>query len=510
MERSDQLLYECFDWILHTPEYIEWQNGETVGLLWIRGGAGKGKTMMSIGLIEKLSLQFRSTSVVTYFLCRYDDTNLNSIETMLKGLILELVRQQESLKPMLRAQWDLANGSFVDGMSDWHTLSTILITMLSRCPCPKVFIVVDALDECRDDAMANLLRFIVRVGLTRCGQLKWLLTSRPLDSAERMLLAGSNQKLVSLELNDDHISRGVSFYITHKVNELYRLWGSRLPDRNELEDKLAQKAEGTMLWVSLVCKQFETLSREDALARLDDLPPALGALYSRAYQELCGSGTSDDVGCARLLQVMMLAFQPLRLSELHSVADFPGGEQKIDELVERSASFVKKRDDTVEFIHQSAREFLSGLHGRLTSVSKDRMDHYQMAANCLSYMVSHLKKNLLDLPPFGLMDRALVDHTIMPLAGLKYAATFWFRHLEAARRRTKIRTLFSYRGPVYVFLDKHLLNWLECLSLSEQLYSSLGALDTLTSIMVDTLQVSLPLNRGGVLLNDHSSSRSRN
>jgi hypothetical protein len=54
------------------------------------------------------------------------------------------------------------------------------------------------------------LKLIIRTGLSRPSQIKWLLTSRPLDSAERELLTGSDQVRVDLELNTKHISRGVN------------------------------------------------------------------------------------------------------------------------------------------------------------------------------------------------------------------------------------------------------------------------------------------------------------
>jgi hypothetical protein len=78
--------------------------------------------------------------------------------------------------------------------------------------------------------MADLLKLIIRIGLSRPSQIKWLLTSRPLDSAERELLAGSDQVRVDLELNTKHISQGVKNYITYKVAELDRCcyYGSAL------------------------------------------------------------------------------------------------------------------------------------------------------------------------------------------------------------------------------------------------------------------------------------------
>ncbi|KAI4226098.1 MAG: hypothetical protein L6R40_008312 [Gallowayella cf. fulva] len=40
-ETKDRLLYQSIQWIFHNPQYISWQDGDDLGLLWIKGGAGK-------------------------------------------------------------------------------------------------------------------------------------------------------------------------------------------------------------------------------------------------------------------------------------------------------------------------------------------------------------------------------------------------------------------------------------------------------------------------------------
>jgi hypothetical protein len=70
--------------------------------------------------------------------------------------------------------------------------------------------------------MADLLKIIVRTGLGSPSRVKWLLTSRSLDSAERELLTGLDQVQVSLELNAQHISQAVQAYIFNKAAELRR------------------------------------------------------------------------------------------------------------------------------------------------------------------------------------------------------------------------------------------------------------------------------------------------
>ena len=124
--------------------------------------------------------------------------------------------------------------------------------------------VIDALDECQDDGMADFLKSIVRKGLDHPAKIKWMLTSRPWDSAERVLLASHDQVQVSLdeELHSQSVSGAVKAYITYKVEELGRLhrYGPTL--KSEVETELTERSEGTFLWVSLVCKSLERVCRD--------------------------------------------------------------------------------------------------------------------------------------------------------------------------------------------------------------------------------------------------------
>lgn len=61
----------------------------------------------------------------------------------------------------------------------------------------KVYVVVDDLDKYRKEGMAEFLRIIVRTGL-EYSNVRWLLTSRPLDDADRELLTTTEQVGISL------------------------------------------------------------------------------------------------------------------------------------------------------------------------------------------------------------------------------------------------------------------------------------------------------------------------
>jgi hypothetical protein len=478
-ENKDKLLYKSIDWILEDPQYVSWKDGDDVCLLWIKGGAGKGKTMMSIGLIEWLSLLQDASTVVTYFFCQNGNYELNTLEAITKGLILQLVNQQKELKESLRCHWDTMNERFDEDMTSWRTLWNIFSEMLHRCKCPRVYVIVDALDECQDNGMADLLRLIVRTGLDQPSKIKWLLTSRPLDSAERELLAGSDQVLVSLELNSKHVSESVKTYIAFKAAELDRrkTYGPTL--RRKIQTELTEKAEDTYLWVSLVCKRLESVHRDEALTTIQDLPPGLHPLYNRVFNQLSEGESAVVKGCIRLLKVMMLAYRPLNVAEVGSVSGLSDKWDTIKALVDRCASFVKMRGTTdIEFVHQSARDYLAGKNGQSILDANEHYGHGEIALSCLSHLSQRLKVNLVDLPRPD-STRELLKRTPL-VASVDYAATFWVQHLECVKRTTLVQNALAKQGEVGTFLQTKLLEWLECLSLLDKLPRAIEALRILT------------------------------
>jgi NACHT domain len=469
LQEKDKLLYESISWILRDPKYTSWQDENNVNLLWIKGGAGKGKTMMSIGLVELLSRVQDKTIVVTYFFCQNADYELNTIEAIIKGLIFRLISQQNELKECLRRRWDTANGRFDEDITLWRTLWGIFLEMLDRCMRRRIYVIVDALDECKDKGMAEFLRLIVRNGLSHHSKIKWLLTSRPLDNAERELLTGSDLELVSLELNSTQVAEAVTTYVTSRAGELDRRQSYGPILRRKVEAALVDKAEDTFLWVSLVCKRLESVRGDKVLAMIQELPPGLHPFYDRILHEL-SQGSSAE-GCLRLLKVMLLAYRPLKLAEVASITGLPQGH--LGTIIDRCASFIKRRETDVDFIHQSARAYLGGKDGRLILDSGGLYEHGDIALGCLSYLFDQLKLNLVDLKrPNSTRKsmKALNDKKMnAKLAGIDYAATFWVQHLNVAKHTMLIQNALTEKGKVEMFLRKKLLEWLECLSLLDEL-----------------------------------------
>lgn len=77
------------------------------------------------------------------------------------------------------------------------------------------------------------------------------------------------------------------------------------------------------------------------------------------------------------------------------------------------------------------------------------------------------------------------------LASLHNAAAFWAQHLDLAKDTSIVRDALADAGVVKHFLDGHILEWLECLSLLNQLPRAVDTLKTLASLSTETAKVSI-------------------
>lgn len=74
--------------------------------------------------------------------------------------------------------------------------------------------------------------------------------------------------------------------------------------------------------------------------------------------------TGECAPCMRLLKAILLAYRPLNIAEVDSVSGLSDEWVTIKALVDRCASFLKMRGTDIEFVHQSARDYLAGKNGQ--------------------------------------------------------------------------------------------------------------------------------------------------
>ena len=255
------LLTDSFCWILGNSEFQRWREGNRSQLLWIKGDAGKGKTMLMIGIINKLQQQVAKsrkssvTEVLSYFLCQGTDSRLNTATAILRGIIYLLASEQPFLISHLRKKYNHAGQKLLEDTSAFYGLSDVFQQMVKDPKLTVAYLVIDALDEC-EVGLQQLLDLITWTMSARSTGVKWIVSSRNRYDIEQRLRLGDSHSRLSLELNADHISHAVDVYVDHKVSQLVSLRKDKALQEN-VRDQLRQKSDGTFLWVALVIEELQ-------------------------------------------------------------------------------------------------------------------------------------------------------------------------------------------------------------------------------------------------------------
>ncbi|KAH6869554.1 hypothetical protein B0T10DRAFT_281052 [Thelonectria olida] len=209
------LLKDLYHWILDNPDFRQWRDNHQSRLLWIKGGPGKGKTMLLCGIIDELNKSTVHPALLSYFFCQCTDSRNNNATAVLRGLIYMLVNQQPSLISHVRKRYDHAGKGLFEDVNAWVALSEIFANILEDPDLKSTFLIIDALDECVTD-LPQLLDLIVEKS-AGSPRVKWVVSSRNLPNIEEHLEAARQKVRLCLELNEKSISAAVSMYISLKA-----------------------------------------------------------------------------------------------------------------------------------------------------------------------------------------------------------------------------------------------------------------------------------------------------
>lgn len=365
LDTKGDVIVKLCSWAFRTSEFASWNNSNQHNLLWINGGPGRGKTMLTMGIIETLVPQAKlgsSSQAVAYFFCQRTDPRLRSGTSVLRGLLYCVVMECPAIIKRIQRRYDVAGRALFEDINSFYALSEIIREIIQDTSLPGITFIVDALDECEGE-LSQLLDLIVSTAAS--SRVKWLVSSRHYPEIEDRLKQAKVLSL-DLEINAKHVASAAINYIEEKTAALARI---KKYDENlylTVLKHLKTRAEGSFLWVSHLCDTLEKAPRRKTVSILETFPTSLQTAYHEGWTQLQRMNDGEDLRlCIRILGSMIASRQPLRLADVASLARLPAGFAKetesIKELVQLCGSFLIIRGDVVDFVHSSARSYLCGI-----------------------------------------------------------------------------------------------------------------------------------------------------
>ncbi|KAF5497212.1 Vegetative incompatibility protein HET-E-1 [Colletotrichum siamense] len=466
------LLKDSYEWILDHEDFQRFRSNPESRLLWIRGDPGKGKTMLLCGIIDELKNE--SSRPLTYAFCQATHGDFRSATSVLRSLIWLLCKDHPELVSHVRERYDVEGET---PLKDITALQSILGQMLGETYLRDAVLLVDALDEYLADR-TELIDIIS--DFSGSFPAKWIVSSRNWPDINGQL-QHAQKDILSLELNNDAISQAVSVFVEHKAKEL-ALRKRYSPTMQEAVLKtLLQKARDTFIWVALVCAELDRVPERHTMAHLKSIPGDLTRLYDRMLDHAVVSRDADS--CQNILRVACITFRPLTLSELQVLVEELGDHSHdvLREIVGECGSFLTIQEDTVYFIHQSAKDFLIQQGKDRLSHLSSRDLHHQLFVRSLSILMG-LKRNPYNLDSPGVLASDIVRPESDPLASLEYSCVYWIDHCNELGDARAL----SDDKRIEVFARKSFLHWLEALSIFQEVPEAVKGIQTLAKIMGDT------------------------
>lgn len=377
------------NWFLERVEFKKWTAAEGPPLLLLIGVAGMGKTTLCRFLRSKLSRSNWTGKVrgtVALFCCDYHQRR-STPAAVVAGLLAQLLRKNKQQFIHIRDEYHRIKDAL---SNNFPKLRMLFLQFLAHVP-GQVYLIIDAIDECKED-IEELLRLVrTSVKIERPGQtegttpIKVLLSSRS-ENELAMVRRIPSQKVYKRDISNE-LSKSVALFIEHQVQDL----GLSVVKDNIYEE-INKKAGGTYLWAALMLKELGTVRnlnrdvhRKEMDAQFKHFPRRLNQIYDRMLAEISPSRVSN---AKFILSLLAIARRPLKRAELAlfylvhlttgamNNGDFVDKEEldNLAGLYENCEHLVDLRNETVSLVHTSLQEYL--LSNRLTQI--------YLTGNCLT------------------------------------------------------------------------------------------------------------------------------
>lgn len=491
----------------------EWAVNHGKCIFWLNGMAGTGKSTIARTFAHELFDQSRlgasfffsrgtgdlghAAKFVSTIACQ-----LANISPLIKKFICEALSQHGSVtRQGLRNQWKELILRPLARLSGQSTLNLTLV--------------VDALDECEhEEDIGTLLQLFIEAKDLTTVDLKVFVTSRPetpIRIGFRDMSEIIYQDLVLHDIPRSIIEHDICVYLTHELVNIRqeRSLPSHWPSL-EVVDLLIQKSSGLFIYIATACRfvrdkdwlpeeQLSLILQDDVVG--DSPTSRLDNMYTQVlrYSVLRDkAGKEKDRLSKRFKQIVgpiVILFDVLTSHELANLLST--SESQVDVTLNSLHSVLNIPKDKllpIRLLHPSFRDFLvNPQRCQDSDINIDEcMVHEGLAQNCLLVMSRILKKNIcaLSIPgarPDEIRNMQLDSH--IPKY-VQYACCYWIDHIQLISHDRRLELgLLDDGGQIYTFLEKHLLHWIEALSLIGK--TSEGVL--MVTKLESMLQVSNPI-----------------
>ena len=441
--------------------YRKWSSAKRDPVVWLIGGPGTGKTVLSKYMVD----QFRQNAkemLVTHFHCDKDQGLLSSTEAILSSLLHQILARYSHLIDHAVREFETKPRGFSDSLG---TLCTVLGNVLQDRKCPKICCVLDAIDECPNPhALLKELssHYESRLKDHRLysveSPIRFLITSQPGQNFENFALLPRFSWVIDMSTTENFRFREIDIQLSIKERVAALPFSAKV--KRKIQQNLEQGADGMYLWVSLTLDQLANTSSRGVDQVLKSTPRDLDERYMSFLSQI--SKKSRD-WAQKIILLVVTALRPLSVTELYlafrlledghnyvnegldedTLQDFKNDLRLCGPMIKVKHMNLQRpssRTSTVTLVHPTAKEFITRNPDLAKSFYVDlEAGHLQLGEICMDYLY-YVDLGKIFAPPTiaredsGQKLRRVIAKTIdlqeysrrYPL--LEYATRSWLQH----------------------------------------------------------------------------------
>ncbi|CAG9982523.1 unnamed protein product [Clonostachys byssicola] len=423
-------------WFLKSIRYKDWIEKEK-DILYCPGIPGAGKTILTATTIEDLTLRYQDNQNIgiAFIYCNFRRTHEQKAEDLLASLLKQLCQQRPSLPDIVRLlQADTLKANRTrPTLNELAETLHLVVSMYSR-----VFILIDALDECqvKDGCRTTFLNEISKLQSTTRTNI--FATSRPNPEVE-LNFNGCDWCRISASEAD------IRAYLSENMWQMLGFVQKRPDLKDAIEDNIAIAAQGMFLLARLyfdslkdktsatIIKTSLRRLREKSQAKVntDERLDLLAQAYDEAMDRIRMQPPGFQQLATKVLTWIIFARRQLTILELQHALAVSVGDEELDEDNMRDIKdivsvclglvTVDEQSGIVRLVHYTTQEYFEQTKTRLFPNAE-----IELATICVTYISFRTFEAGLCETKAELRDRLLSNPVY------NYAAENWDHHARFA------------------------------------------------------------------------------
>jgi hypothetical protein len=478
-------------------EITRWANNkEGKSIFWLSGMAGTGKSTIARTIAQSFA---DCGQLGASFFFKKGEGERGNASRFFTTIAVELMDHEPNMIPGIMTA--LNEDPAVSQKALNHQFEKLILQPLSGMKqpfsqAPARIVVIDALDECEQEQdIRAILQLLARTKDIQPMPLRVVVTSRPelhIRLGFEEMPNGTYLDLILHQVPRSTIEHDIRLFLKHELGVIQkeRNLSSDWPAAPDIQ-ALVELAVPLFIYAATVCRYVGTKG-SNPMAYLDKVLKyqkatfsQLDRIYLPVLDQLLTEQEDDDRETwlqefRKVVGSIVVLESPLPIASLACLLRVPQEDIKcrLDSL-HSVLSIPDSEDIPIRLLHLSFRDFLVDPQKQVKSSFwvDERSTHQMLASCCLELMSgsSGLRQDICNLSAPGIMiheiDEATIAASLSP--DLQYACRYWVTHLEYSKQN------IVDGDTTQLFLQKHLLHWLEAMSLMRELGSCVHLIDRL-------------------------------